>query len=258
MVIYFERGFLSSALLDLSKSALSSDCVQHLRKLALEFGGLSRNLTFQLSWSQTSVQNLLKEKEQKNLTKTQNKAIKRSLYRCNTHGARLLFTSTVQSDDPNLWHPAHVLLTIPSCTQSCLQADCTWTFFVCLRVTRPGSKTTTQLLIRAVNRISVKSNCIHLPQHDPGVDSASNRNEYHEYFLQHKGYLCVGLTTLPPSITDCLEIPGASTSWNPNDVSRPVMGSAHVETRPEQRLSWLRIFVVLLRPQRQILGQIIS
>jgi len=39
-----------------------------------------------------------------------------------------------------------------------------------------------------------------------GVDSASNRNEYQEYFLGGKGGRCVGLTTLPPSCADCLEI----------------------------------------------------
>ena len=33
----------------------------------------------------------------------------------------------------------------------------------------------------------------------PGVDSASNRNEYQEYFLGGKGSQCVGMTTLPPS-----------------------------------------------------------
>jgi len=39
-----------------------------------------------------------------------------------------------------------------------------------------------------------------LPTHNgPGVDSASNRNEYQEYFLGGKGGRCVGLTTLPPS-----------------------------------------------------------
>ena len=37
------------------------------------------------------------------------------------------------------------------------------------------------------------------PHYDPGVDSASNRNEYQEYFLRGKGVRCVGLTTLPPS-----------------------------------------------------------
>jgi hypothetical protein len=40
----------------------------------------------------------------------------------------------------------------------------------------------------------------------PGVDSASNRNEYQEYFLWGKGGRCVGLTTLLPSCADCLEI----------------------------------------------------
>jgi hypothetical protein len=43
----------------------------------------------------------------------------------------------------------------------------------------------------------------------PGVDSASNRNEYQEYFLGGKGGRCVGLTTLPPSCADCLK------TWEP-------------------------------------------
>jgi len=47
------------------------------------------------------------------------------------------------------------------------------------------------------------------PHCDPGVDSASNRNEHQEYFLEGKGGRCVGLTTLPPSCADCLEI------WEP-------------------------------------------
>jgi len=34
------------------------------------------------------------------------------------------------------------------------------------------------------------------------MDLASNRNEYQEYFLGHKGGRCVGLTTLTPS---CLQ-----------------------------------------------------
>ena len=37
------------------------------------------------------------------------------------------------------------------------------------------------------------------PHYGPGVDSASNRNEYQEYFLGGKGGQCVRLTTLPPS-----------------------------------------------------------
>ena len=43
----------------------------------------------------------------------------------------------------------------------------------------------------------------------PGLDSASNRNEYQEYFLGGKCGRCVGLTTLPPSCAECLEI------WEP-------------------------------------------
>ena len=45
--------------------------------------------------------------------------------------------------------------------------------------------------------------------YDPGVDSASNRNEYQEYFLGGKGGRCVGLTTLPPSCAYCLDF------WEP-------------------------------------------
>jgi len=47
------------------------------------------------------------------------------------------------------------------------------------------------------------------PHCGPGVGSASNRNEYQEYFLGGKGGRCVGLTTLPPLCADCLEI------WEP-------------------------------------------
>jgi len=43
----------------------------------------------------------------------------------------------------------------------------------------------------------------------PGVDSASDRNEYQEYFLGRKGGRCVRLAALPPSCADCLEI------WEP-------------------------------------------
>ena len=40
-------------------------------------------------------------------------------------------------------------------------------------------------------------------------DSASNRTEYQEYFLGGKGSWYIGLPTLPPSCTDCIEI------WEP-------------------------------------------
>jgi hypothetical protein len=56
------------------------------------------------------------------------------------------------------------------------------------------------------------------PHCGPGVDSASNRNEYKEYFLGDKGGRCVGLTTLLPSCADWLEF------WEPMGLSRSVMG----------------------------------
>jgi hypothetical protein len=41
------------------------------------------------------------------------------------------------------------------------------------------------------------------------INSASNKNEYQEYFLGGKGNWCIGLTTLPPSCAHCHEI------WEP-------------------------------------------
>jgi len=43
----------------------------------------------------------------------------------------------------------------------------------------------------------------------PGVDSASNKNEYQEYFLRRNGGRRLGLTTVPHTYADCLEI------WEP-------------------------------------------
>jgi hypothetical protein len=48
-----------------------------------------------------------------------------------------------------------------------------------------------------------------LPHYGPGVDSASNRNEYQQYFLGAKGGRYVGLPTLLHLCADCLEI------WEP-------------------------------------------
>jgi hypothetical protein len=62
------------------------------------------------------------------------------------------------------------------------------------------------------------------PYYGPGVDLASYRNQYQEYFLGVKGGRCVWLTTLPPSCADCLVNLGASYCWNPQGLSRPVMG----------------------------------
>jgi len=38
------------------------------------------------------------------------------------------------------------------------------------------------------------------------IISASNGNEYQEYFMGGKGGWCVGLTTFPLSCADCLEM----------------------------------------------------
>jgi hypothetical protein len=52
-------------------------------------------------------------------------------------------------------------------------------------------------------------------------NSASNRNEYQEYFLRGKCGRCLGLTTFKCRLSRNL---GASTSWSPKGLSRPVMG----------------------------------
>ena len=62
------------------------------------------------------------------------------------------------------------------------------------------------------------------PHCGPGVDSAPNRKEYQEYFLGGKGGRCVGLTTLPHSCSLLSWNLGASTSWDHQGLSRPVMG----------------------------------
>jgi hypothetical protein len=56
----------------------------------------------------------------------------------------------------------------------------------------------------------------------PGVDSASNRNEYQEYFLGGKGGRCLHLKILPPSCADCLEI------WESQPPGTPRTCQSHV------------------------------
>jgi len=48
------------------------------------------------------------------------------------------------------------------------------------------------------------------PHNSPWVNSSSNTNEYQEYFLGGKGSRCLGLTNLPRSFADWLEI------WEPH------------------------------------------
>ena len=56
-----------------------------------------------------------------------------------------------------------------------------------------------------------------LQQYDPGVDSVSNRNKYQEFFQWGKGGRCVGLTTLPLSCADCVEIWETQPPWTVRD-----------------------------------------
>jgi hypothetical protein len=55
----------------------------------------------------------------------------------------------------------------------------------------------------------------------PGVDSASTRNQYQEYFLRGKGGRCIRLTTLPPSMFQLPWNLGAWTFWNHQGLSCP-------------------------------------
>ena len=57
----------------------------------------------------------------------------------------------------------------------------------------------------------------------PGVDSASNRNEYQEHFLGSKGGRCVRLRTYHHPVPLSWNL-GTLTSWNPLGHSRPVTG----------------------------------
>ena len=57
----------------------------------------------------------------------------------------------------------------------------------------------------------------------PGVDSASNRNEYQEYFLWGKCSRRVRLTTYHHPVPLSRNL-GILTSWNPLGPSEPVMG----------------------------------
>jgi hypothetical protein len=60
------------------------------------------------------------------------------------------------------------------------------------------------------------------PHYGPGVDSASKRVVL-MISPGSKGGQCVGLTTLPPACADFLLILGASNSWIPTGLFRPVM-----------------------------------
>ena len=61
------------------------------------------------------------------------------------------------------------------------------------------------------------------PHYGPGIDSTSNTNEYQEYFLGGKRrpvHMADNLTTFMCRL--CRNL-GATASWNPQSLSRPVM-----------------------------------
>jgi len=63
-----------------------------------------------------------------------------------------------------------------------------------------------------------KQNVFHRKILSTFLEMFSHRNEYQEYFLVGKGGWCIGLTTLPPSCADCLEIWGLSLLEPPEPV----------------------------------------
>jgi len=74
---------------------------------------------------------------------------------------------------------------------------------------------------------SVSGFCIDIKcfrsHYGPGIDSASNRNEYQDYFLGGKSGRCVRLSTYHHPVPLSRNL-GTLTSWNPLGHSRPVMG----------------------------------
>jgi hypothetical protein len=77
------------------------------------------------------------------------------------------------------------------------------------------------------------------PHYGPGIDSYFKRNEYREYLLGSNGGRCIGLTTLPPTCANSLEIVGASLSPNRKGLSRPVYGLLYKSNGVNMELIYL-------------------
>jgi hypothetical protein len=92
--------------------------------------------------------------------------------------------------------------------------------------------------------------------YDPGIDLASNRTEYQEYFLGVKSGRCVSLTTLPPScavvtksgslnfLEPCGPVQACNgTAFNVTVTTRTVIaGTTHILTYPKYG-QWLSSLV---------------
>ena len=62
------------------------------------------------------------------------------------------------------------------------------------------------------------------PHYGPGVGSASKKIDTSDLPWGGKGGRCIGLTTLLTSFSNRQKILGASTTWSPGSLSRPVHG----------------------------------
>jgi hypothetical protein len=166
-------------------------------------------------------------------------------------GAAHMYTHTMHRQMFEIWTPSPSLratrrhlntqdskdwLLLPECTfyaERCYSAKLSVLSCICIQYTNEWGHAVVQLveaLRYKPERREFDSRWCHwnfsftlsfLPHYGPGVDSASNRNEYQEYFLESKGGRCVGQTTFKCRLSWNL---GASTSWNPQGLSRPVTG----------------------------------
>ena len=95
------------------------------------------------------------------------------------------------------------------------------------------------------------------PHYGPGVDSASNRNEYREYFLGGKGGRCVGADNFTTFMCRLSTNLGVSTSWNSQGLSRHDPGipfftlkmsdSGLWRTLCLKAILWLLVFVLAFK-----------
>ena len=87
----------------------------------------------------------------------------------------------------------------------------------------------------------------------PGVDSASNICGYQKYFLGGKSGRCVGMTTLPPSCADCLEI------WTPQPPRTLWASNMRVQgLQYTSTLSSHNILINYIRTYRQFFCPLVS